>query len=158
MNIFARIMARDFANYERLIENTDINMKDEDGASLLRIAVAFGSDDIALDLIARGIEIDQKDRGGSTELQNSLVKGFWNVAVELIARGADLHHRNKHGNNAVWYAATHPRPDYDIVRLLVENGSDVTTKNNAGRSPIDVARELGDSKMIEILQSKNREQ
>jgi ankyrin repeat protein len=144
-------MARDFENYAKLIEETDINAKDEDGASLLRIAVAFGSEDIALDLLARGIQIDQKDRSGSTELQNAFVLGLRKVAVELIDRGADLNHRNNHGNNALWYAATNPRPNYDMVRLLVEKGCDAKTKNRAGRSPIDAARERNDETLLEIF-------
>lgn len=153
MNIFARIMVRDFESYAALIEETDINIKDEDGASLLRRAIAFGSEEIALDLISRGIEIDQVDESGSTELQNAFWKGFWKVGAELVKRGADLHHRDKHGNNALWYASTHPKADLDVVRLLVEKGSDVHTKNVAGRSPLDAAKERGLTRLVEIMEN-----
>src|SRR5688572_23468092 len=153
MNIFARIMARDFTAYTELIEETALDLKDEDGASMLRIAIAFGSEDIALDLISRGIEIDQKDRSGTTEIQNAFVKGMNRAGLALLERGANIHHFNNYGNNALWYAATHPRPDYEIVSLLVEKGSDILTKNSAGRSVLDAARERNDTKLIEILEA-----
>lgn len=153
MNIFARIMVRDFESYATLIQETNIDAKDEEGVSLLRVAIAYGSEDIALDLVSRGIEINQLDGKGSNELQNAFWKGFWRLGRELVERGADLHHRNEHGNNALWYASTHPHPDYDLIRLLVEKGSDVSTKNNAGRSPLDAAKERGNTKLVEILES-----
>ena len=146
-------MARDFESYENLIEETDINIKNENGASLLRIAVAYGSEDIALDLIARGIDIDQRDRKGTTELQNALLVNLPKVAYQLIAQGADLHHRDHYGNNALWYASTHPKRDLELVRLLVEKGSDIITQNAAGRSPIDAAQERGDELLLEILRN-----
>ena len=153
MNIFARIMVRDIENYKSLIQSTPLNMKDRNGASLLRIAIAYGSEPIALDLVDRGIEIDQPDGRGTTEIQNALTKGFWELARRLLARGASLSHRDRHGNNALWYATTNPRPDYELIRLLIANGSDIQTKNDWGRSPLDAAKERGDDKMLEILES-----
>lgn len=156
MNIFARTMVRDFEGYAKLIGSTDINTKNEDGASLLEVAIAFRSEDIALDLISRGIDIDHKDRKGMTELQNAFWMGLWKVGLDLIKRGADLHHRNKAGNNALWYASTHPKVDYDVVRLLVAKGSDIHTKNVADRSPLDAAKERGQTTLVEILEGATR--
>lgn len=146
-------MVRDIEAYMQLIERTDLEIKDEDGASLLRIAVASGAEEIALDLVSRGIEIDQPNRKGTTELQNAFMQGFWELGRRLIERGASLEHFDWYGNNALWYASTHPRPDYELVRLLVEKGSDVSTKNRAGRSPLDAAKERGDSRMVEMLEA-----
>jgi hypothetical protein len=155
MSIFTQIMLGDFDGYSRLIEATDINAKDEDGASLLRVAIAFSNEEIALDLVSRGIEINQLDEGGSNELQNAFWKGFWKVGIELVNGGADLHHRNKAGNNALWYASTHPKVDYDVVRLLVAKGGDIHTKNVADRSPLDAAIERGQSDLVQILEGSD---
>ncbi len=145
-------MCRDFEGYKSLIRSTPIHAKNPDGASLLRIAIAYGSEPIALDLVQRRIEIDQPDRNGATEIQNALNKGFWNLARRLLENGASVAHRDDFGNNAVWYAVTHPKPDYDLVKLLIQNGSDIEGKNQAGRSPLDFAKEIGDSQMVEILE------
>jgi ankyrin repeat protein len=154
MDIFARIMAQDIENYQRLIDKVPINTTNENDASMLQIAVAYGSQEIALDLVRRGINIDRTTpRGQTTELQDALVLGLWRLAVELINHGADIHHRDAHGNNALWYAATHPGRNDDIVRMLVERGSDMLTKNQAGRSALDAARERGDKELIDILQA-----
>lgn len=154
MNIVARIMVRDIEAYKRLIEQTDLEIKDKDGASLLRIAVAYGAEDIALDLVSRGVEIDQLTKSGMTELQTAFWRGFWHLGRKLIERGASLEHFDSNGNNALWYAVTHPRPDYELIEQLVNAGSDVQTKNRAGRSPLDAAQQIGDSRMIKILEAK----
>ena len=150
--IFARIITGDIDGYRHLMEVTPINSKSQRGASLLQIAIAYGSEEIAIDLVDRGIEIDNKTPMEVTELQDALVMGFNVLARKLVARGADLFHRESHGNNALWYASTHPRPDYDLVKQLVDAGSDVHTKNRAGRSPLDAAKERGNEKMIEVLE------
>lgn len=147
-------MVKDVDSYRTLIELTPIETKDENGVSLLRIAVASGAEEIALDLVSRGIEIDQLSKSGMTELQTAFWRGFWDLGRKLIERGASLEHFDSNGNNALWYAITHPRPDYDLLKLMVRAGSDVQTKNRAGRSPLDAARQIGNSKMIEILEGK----
>jgi len=151
--IFTRIMVGDFDAYTRLIEDTDINIKNERGASLLQIAIAYRRNDIALDLIARGIQLNQLDGDLRNELQTALYTYLSDVAIKLISCGVDLNHRDRHGNNALWYAATHPKRDLDLVRLLVEKGSDTQTKNDAGRSPLSAAQERGDKELLEVLQS-----
>ncbi len=153
MSIFARIMAHDIENYYHLMRLVPVNAKDDNGVSLLRLAIAYGSEPIAVDLVDRGIEIDQPDENGRTEIQNAFAKGFWETGRRLVSRGASLTHRDHFGNNALWYAAMHPRPDYELIKLLVDHGSDVGTKNIAGRSPMDGAKERSRDKLIEIFMS-----
>lgn len=56
-----------------------------------------------------------------------------------------------YGNNPLWYAVFNAHDDYKIIELFMEYGADTTTKNNAMRSPLDFARQIGDDVVIEIL-------
>ncbi len=39
-----------------------------------------------------------------------------------------------------------------MVELFMQYNPDKTTKNNAGRSPLDFARQVGNDKLIEMLE------
>ena len=43
----------------------------------------------------------------------------------------------------------------DFVKLLVRYGADALSKNNAIRSPLDFAKQIEDTEMINILANKN---
>ena len=43
----------------------------------------------------------------------------------------------------------------DLVKLLVRYGADALSKNNAIRSPLDFAKQIEDTEMINILANKN---
>ncbi|RYG24331.1 ankyrin repeat domain-containing protein [bacterium] len=40
-----------------------------------------------------------------------------------------------------------------LLKLLVENGADVSARDNAGATPLDVATERGDQKAVDFLKS-----
>ena len=43
----------------------------------------------------------------------------------------------------------------DLVKLLIKYGADALSKNNAMRSPLDFAKQIEDTEMINILANKN---
>lgn len=43
----------------------------------------------------------------------------------------------------------------DLVKLLIRYGADALSKNNAMRSPLDFAKQIEDTEMINILANKN---
>lgn len=43
----------------------------------------------------------------------------------------------------------------DLVKLLIRYGADPLSKNNAMRSPLDFAKQIEDTEMINILANKN---
>lgn len=42
---------------------------------------------------------------------------------------------------------------YDMVELFMKYAPDVISKNNAGRSSIDFAKQVGDEKLMNMLQN-----
>ena len=59
-----------------------------------------------------------------------------------------------YGNNPLWYAVFNANDDYCLVKLLVKYGADALSKNNAMRSPLDFAKQIEDTEMINILTDK----
>lgn len=53
------------------------------------------------------------------------------------------------------YAVFYANNDYRLVKLLVRYGADALSKNNAMRSPLDFAKQIEDTEMINILANKN---
>ena len=44
---------------------------------------------------------------------------------------------------------------FAVIKLLVKYGADALSKNNAMRSPLDFAKQIEDTEMINILANKN---
>lgn len=138
-------------NYYSNIDDIDIDILNEYSQNLLHHAVAKDRVEIAVDLIARGINVNQKDYNGQTPLHYAAVHRRTEIVREIINGGGDVNIRDNYGNNALWTAVFNARGNYEIVKLFTDKGGDALTKNKAGRSPLDFARQIGDKKLIEIL-------
>jgi ankyrin repeat protein len=56
-----------------------------------------------------------------------------------------------YGNNSLWYSVVQPKKNYDLIELLVKNGSNPLNRNNAGRTPVDFAKQISDERVIRLL-------
>lgn len=72
-------------------------------------------------------------------------------AESLIEKGINVHLKDNYGNNALWKATFNSRGNYELVRLLIENESNPNSKNNANKSPLDLALSFGDKRLIGLL-------
>lgn len=132
----------------------DINLK-RNGSSLLHYSIAGRRFDIAQFLLDRDIDENMSNSDGQTPLHLISVCQNLQVAECLLQKGADLNIRDKYGNNALWTAVFNCKgKNYEMVELFLKYEPDVTTKNKAGRSPLDFALQVGDEKLIHILQER----
>ncbi|MBX3287743.1 MAG: ankyrin repeat domain-containing protein [Acidobacteria bacterium] len=154
-DVFQEVRAGDLEVYNKFIDNIDINIVNERGGNLLHAAISYRRNDIALDLIRRGIDINHQGVNGATALQYALELKQQDMAVAIIEAGADVNIRDSHGNNALWTAVFNARGNYEMVELILKNGGDAFTKNNAGRSPLDFAVQIGDKDLVSLLESSN---
>ena len=145
-------MAGDIDGYLKMIGTAEIGYKDDRGSSLLQIAIAYRREEIALDLIERGVSLNNISVDGMNELQSAIYQGLFLVAERLLERGIDVKNVDKHGNEALWYASTHPEPSLDLIKKILEMGGDPHALNKCGRSPLDaIAR--SDSELAALLES-----
>ena len=75
---------------QHLAAGTDVNAKDEDGYTLLTVAVAYGSKEIVELLIFNGVDVNAKNDGGSTPLNIATAQGHKEIVELLIFNGVDV--------------------------------------------------------------------
>ncbi|WP_408007767.1 hypothetical protein [Rossellomorea aquimaris] len=64
----------------------------------------------------------------------------------------DINQRDKYGNSPLWTAVFNCKGRYyDMVKLLLQYNPYSVTKNKAGRSPLDFAKQVGNEKLISWL-------
>lgn len=134
----------------------NINEKDEYGTGLLHYAIEGEQTEIALFLIDSGIDVNMVDEERKTALQYLCIHPNIQIAKAILEHGGDINIRDKYGNNALWTAVFNCKGRYyDMVELFMEYSPDVETKNNAGRSPLDFAIQVGNDKLIKMLAKNN---
>ena len=123
----------------------DINAADDDGVTALMCAVRGKNPSILKTLLSRpGIRIDTADEYGHTALHWACESDESSSKIPLLAEhrrctSVDINKRAMHGNtplmNAVYYG------NLECVKELGKlEGTNFRTKNNGGKSLLDVAR------------------
>jgi len=139
--------------FQSKFSQNDINKKSNMGSSLLHHAIAGRNYDIADFLLRNGIEVNLTNTDGQTPLHYISKFSDITIARAILEKGGDINIRDKYGNNALWTAVFHCKGKYyDIVELFMQDKPDVLTKNKAGRSPLDFAMQIGNSRLIALLQ------
>ena len=150
-DIFKVIRWESYDECREAIENADVDEVDDKGDNMLHIATSRGKKNIASDLINRGINIDKKGDEGKTPLHYALEMGDNEMATLLMSEGADVTITDDHGNQPLWSAVMNEEVKEDVIRLLVQHGSDPENQNEAGKSPLDIARRRQDDALIDLF-------
>ena len=153
-NIFSVVRNGQYDQYQESIKSVDVNCQNEYGQNLLQEAISSNKDDIAVDLVDRGIDVNHQNSKGLTPLH--FCAQYLNICVAelLLNNKADVNATDSYGNNPLWTAVFNADGDYRMVELLVKHGADTQHKNKANRSPLDFARQIEDADMIKILLDK----
>ena len=138
-----------------LDEIPDINVKNTFSQNLLHEAVSYKNTRAFSKLIERGIDVNAQDSDGLTPLHYACEQNNLILARAILTNGGQVNISDKHGNTPLWTAVFNAKGNYDMIALLVEfGGSQVTKrKNNYGKSPFDLASEMGDSGITKLLSS-----
>ncbi|MCO6357980.1 ankyrin repeat domain-containing protein [Roseivirga pacifica] len=98
-------------------------------------------------------DINQIDVNGMNLLHFACEYNRTDYASLLIEKGIDLNKQDRFGNTPLWKAVFNARGNYETVSLLIKNGSDPTILNNAGRSPLTLAKSFGDEQLTHIMRT-----
>ncbi len=130
----------------------DLNQQDDEGYSLMHLAVAESSLDMAKALCAYHIKIDLQNRWGRAALHNAIeLENCHNIAVYLIAKSKNLHLQDSSGQTFLHIAAKDNH--IEIAKLLIKHGANPDWLNNGYESALDIALEKGSVEMISLLKA-----
>jgi ankyrin repeat protein len=116
---------------------------DPQGRSELHYAALGGTADEAVGLIRSGEDPGLADKDGFTPLHFAAQQGNTDVAAVLLANGAPVDAVNEFGNTPLWIAVFGSRGDGQMIRLLRAAGADPRKRNTSGRTPLEMARLIG---------------
>lgn len=126
--------------------------------TLLYLAIDQNMTDLALPLLALGVNPNSVFFNGSSALHNAIANGAMTnertirpIVTELIKRGADVNSKNKLGNTILMTAAQFGSPLY--VHLLLSEGALPLKCNERGITALDMARWQGNSPIIQLLEN-----
>ena len=136
---------RFFARYGR-----DIKRMDEDGETLLHIAVVGGWDvAVTQALITAGANVNAKNMAGSTPLHDAPFAKSIAVVQFLVARGAHVNAKNSNGLTPLHNAAL--AENVEVAQFLISKKADVNAKDNVGGTPLHAAADQGNVEIAKLL-------
>jgi ankyrin repeat protein len=142
----------------------NVNLGDNGGRTPLHQAACASPTEIVVILLKNGANPNAQDRNGVTPLHEAARTADEEVLELLLKNNADvaIRHRTywgpakplemplrQPGGTALHDAVQWGR--CDLVRILVTHKADVNAKDDDGRTPLQVAIDKADSKMIDLL-------
>eukprot|EP01018_Ginkgo_biloba_P005869 Gb_20816 [translate_table: standard] len=159
----------------------DPSRTDYDGRTALHLAASKGYEEIVIFLLHSEAEIDSIDKFGNTPLLEAVKSGHDQIAALLVKKGAslDLEDAGRFLCKAVAtgnvgflkqllaYGMDPNSKDYDnrtalhvaaaeglhlFVKILLESGASVFSKDRWGNTPLDEGRKCGSNRLIQMLE------
>lgn len=98
-----------------------------------------------------GSQVNERDDAGNTALIKAAGACQSKVARYLIKKGADVNAVNNVYRASALSVAAGKCDDPRVIRILLDNGADVTLRNKDGDTPLLVAAKFGKQKTVEML-------
>lgn len=152
-----------YQNHENLAaileEAPEIDAVNSAGDTPLLTAVRRPENGQAVELfLQHGADTDALDRTGKNALLTASASNQKDYIKVLVSAGIDINSQDGEGNTALHYPLNNVLRNRaylplstELVTVLLEEGADPRIKNKDGRSPLDLAREIGEDELIDLL-------
>lgn len=129
-----------------------LNAHSHDGWTPLHLAAHFGQNAVVAYLLSKGAAVDARSTNalGNTPLHAAVAGGQRTAVALLLQHGADVHATYLNGYTALHVAAA--SADDASARLLLSSKARLDARDNAGKTPLDLAREKGHARMVHLLE------
>ncbi|MGL4725902.1 MAG: ankyrin repeat domain-containing protein [Scandinavium sp.] len=135
-----------------LTPGSQINDKDDDGYSLLILAVYHHQITTADWLLHQGADPNLSDGHGRTALMGAAFKGDIDAVKVLVADPrTNVNLQNHAGQTAAMYASLFGQQD--ILEYLVQQGADLNIKDGRGNTVESLAESQGADKIVAWVQA-----
>lgn len=166
-NIYKSAMWGNIVQLQKELQQStveEINKK-EKGMKLspLALAVQMVQVESVKMLLAYGADPNTENVYGQTPLfyvgekqpvEHDTPEQRFKIAQMLLDAGADINHCDHSNNQPLWIAVFYLKGEMDLplVKLFLERGANIYNKNKANRSPLDFAKQVGYSPVINLLE------
>ena len=134
-------------------KGADVNMADDRGCSPLQAATMRDNPELTRLLIGRSSNVNCRTDDGKHVLVEAAMRGNVEIVKLLLEAGSET----EIGEPAQGLTALHAAAILgygDVVEELLAGGSKVDSKDKMGRTPIELAAQFGNMKIIQLLKSR----
>jgi ankyrin repeat protein len=133
----------------RIDQATNIDVKNEEGQTLLHEAVSEEYYNAVKKLLQKGCSVNAKNANGETPLHASVWGGNPRVTMLLIDAGADVNAKDDSGETPLHTAARKGFPE--AAGILLDAGADINAKDEFGETPLELVQRQGSKEIIVVL-------
>lgn len=134
---------------ELVQKGMDVNTTDQEGNSLLMIAVRTDNAPLVDFLLQHRAGVGRRNRYGDDALMIAAYSGQLETVKKLVAAGAEIQHP---GWTALHYAAIQGLPD--MAAYLVDKGAAVDAKAPNGQTALMLAANRNQADLVQVLLAK----
>lgn len=118
----------------------NLNITDNYGRTPLINAALYCKNEIIEWLLEHGANPNLQDKNGYTALHFSAQECHTKTTQLLLQNGVDINIQDKNGNTASWVAIMYWKggENFKTLKMLYDKGADLTLKNKAGKSAIEL--------------------
>jgi ankyrin repeat protein len=137
-------------------KGANVNVQDNKGRAPLILAASKGHTSVVAFLVANGADVNLKDNDRQSPLMYAAKGSFGETAAYLLENGAEVNVQSKKkGITALMLAAV--SDNVELVRMLLQHGSDADMTDSLGRSALILAEKKGNSAVVELLSEPKSE-
>lgn len=131
----------------------DLEVSLINGQTALSIASEYGYAKLVSLLTAVGANLESRTSAGDTPLMRAIAGGYFACIEKLLEAGANPNAQNQQGDTPLIRAVEQFGDNAHIIQLLLNNNANDLQRNNKGQTALDIAIELEDIAVIDLLNS-----
>ena len=135
---------------EYIDKGFNVNAQDQHERALLHCAASNGHIEIVRMLVGAGADLEVKDRSDTTPLHYAVQFGFLDIVQYLLQQGASVQSQSMKGGIPL-HNAVESLERNDIVKVLIDAGSDINALDYDGNTPLDYALYHKNREAMEML-------
>ncbi|KAH0565685.1 hypothetical protein GP486_000925 [Trichoglossum hirsutum] len=133
----------------------NVDRENQEGESLLGLAVAGGFASITEELLTKGVDVNVQGGGFGSALQTASYRGHDQIVQWLLEKGADVNAQGVRHSNALQAASY--KGHGQIVQRLLEGGADVNMQGGHYGNALQAASAGGHDQIVQRLLEKGAE-
>ncbi|MCP9450610.1 MAG: ankyrin repeat domain-containing protein [Nitrospira sp.] len=134
-----------------LAHGAKVETTDEFGMTPLLLAVKHGHQPTVELLLEKGADLSRARHDGLTPLFMAIREGRADMVALLLEKGADVNVRGAISSVTPLHVGAY-EGNQEIVMLLLKYGADKQARMTSGELPVDLARQLGRTNLIKLLE------